>query len=173
MNLISTNVIGWQKRVRANGLKLIPPVFACAYESHLIDKRRAFEAAEEQKRLIRPIEPISGQSEALGSRLVNTARGANLKTGNVSATTPAIPDEFLPPNKILFVRDFPASYDVEALTVVFGRFEGFKEVRLVPGRQGIAFVEYDTEQGAITAKENTAGMAFDQNHVIKVTYQRH
>ncbi|KAA8571061.1 hypothetical protein EYC84_000420 [Monilinia fructicola] len=59
------------------------------------------------------------------------------------------------------------------LTSIFGRFEGFREVRLVPGRKGIAFVEYETETGSIGAKENTAGMTLgDEQKVIKVTYQR-
>ena len=84
-----------------------------------------------------------------------------------------MPDEYLPPNKILFVRELPDSYGVEELTSIFGRFEGFREVRLVPGRKGIAFVEYDAEAGAISAKENTAGMTLgDENKAIRVTYQR-
>lgn len=65
----------------------------------------------------------------------------------------------------------PDEYDVEALTGIFGRFEGFREVRLVPGRRGIAFVEYEAEQGATTAKESTAGMTLGDKN-IKVTYQR-
>ena len=84
-----------------------------------------------------------------------------------------MPDEYLPPNKILFVRNLPDDYTVDALTALFGRFEGFKEVRLVPGRKGIAFVEYDGEAGAISAKENTAGVALgEEPKAIKVTYQR-
>ncbi|EJT74991.1 small nuclear ribonucleoprotein [Gaeumannomyces tritici R3-111a-1] len=56
---------------------------------------------------------------------------------------------------------------------VFGRFPGFREVRLVPGRRGLAFVEYETEAGAIAAKESTAGMALgDEGKPVKVTYQR-
>jgi len=58
------------------------------------------------------------------------------------------------------------------LTAIFGRYEGFREVRMVPGRKGIAFVEYEAEVGAISAKENTAGMALGEGQVIKVTYQR-
>lgn len=82
-------------------------------------------------------------------------------------------DEFLPPNKILFVQNLPDDYDVEALSAVFGRFEGFREVRMVPGRKGIAFVEYEAETGAITAKENTAGITLgSEGKGIKVTYQR-
>lgn len=60
---------------------------------------------------------------------------------------------------------------MEELTAIFGRFDGFREVRLVPGRRGIAFVEYDGEQGAIAAKENTSGMTL-RDKSIKVTYQR-
>jgi RNA recognition motif-containing protein len=84
-----------------------------------------------------------------------------------------VPDEYLPPNKILFVQNVPDEYDIDALTSIFGRFEGFREVRLVPGRRGIAFVEYEAEAGAISAKENTAGVALGEaGQAIKVTYQR-
>ena len=73
----------------------------------------------------------------------------------------------------MFVQNLPEEYDIDALSAIFGRFEGFKEVRLVPGRRGIAFVEYDSETGAISAKENTAGMTLGAaGLVIKVTYQR-
>lgn len=97
-------------------------------------------------------------------------RGTGLKSTHASANA-VVPDEYLPPNKILFVQNLPDDYDVEAATAIFNRFEGFREVRLVPGRRGIAFVEYDADQGAITAKENTAGMTVGDN-AIKVTYQR-
>ena len=62
---------------------------------------------------------------------------------------------------------------MDGLTAIFGRFEGFREVRLVPGRRGIAFVEYEAETGAISAKENTAGMALgEEGKVVKIVYQR-
>ena len=67
----------------------------------------------------------------------------------------------------------PDSFDVDALTALFSRYDGFREVRTVPGRKGIAFVEYEAEAGAITAKENTAGMTVDEEgKPIKVTFQR-
>lgn len=71
------------------------------------------------------------------------------------------------------MQNLPEEYETEALTAIFGRFEGFKEVRMVPGRRGIAFIEYDNETGAIGAKENTAGMTLGAAaQMIKVTYQR-
>jgi len=136
------------------------------------DKKKAVEQAEEQKRLKRSALAAGGLAPDIGSRPVKAARGAGLKSSNPSAAA-VIPDEYLPPNKILFVQNLPEDYDIDALTAIFGRFEGFREVRLVPGRRGIAFIEYESETGAISAKENTAGMALgDGGQVMKVTYQR-
>lgn len=132
-----------------------------------VERKQAQEAASHK----RP-PPSSAQDAApLGARPAKTARGAGLKsTGGAAAV---IPDEYLPPNKILFVQNIPDGYDVDGLTAIFSRFEGFKEVRLVPGRSGIAFVEYDGEQGSISAKERTAGMTLgDDGRGIKVTFQR-
>lgn len=125
--------------------------------------------AQEAHKLKRPAtnapEPVHVPKAA------KTGRGAGLKsTGGAAAV---VPDEYLPPNKILFVQNLPDSYDVDALTAIFSRFEGFREVRLVPGRRGIAFVEYEAETGAISAKESTAGMVLGEEHKpMKVTYQR-
>lgn len=135
------------------------------------DKKRALQSAEEQKRLAK--RPGAAPTAAeLAARPAKTARGAGLKaTGPAPAAV--VPDEYLPPNRILFVQNLPDDFGVEDLTAIFGRFEGFREVRMVPGRRGIAFVEYDAEAGAITAKENTAGMALkDGEKTMKVTYQR-
>ncbi|EKJ74987.1 hypothetical protein NXS19_007638 [Fusarium pseudograminearum] len=128
------------------------------------DKRKAEEAAEEQR------QSNKRASGATDNRPAKVAKSSGLKSTSAAAATSVL-DEFLPPNKILFVQNFPEDYDVEALTSVFGRFEGLREVRLVPTRRGIAFIEYETEQGAITAKENTAGLNLGDKP-IKVTYQR-
>lgn len=135
------------------------------------DKKKAAEAAEEAKKL-KIAAAASGQIADTSARPIKAVRGAGLRSSN-AASTAVVPDEYLPPNKILFVQNIPEGYEVEALTGIFGRYEGFREVRLVPGRRGIAFVEYEAEAGAITAKENTAGLTLgDAGQAIKVTYQR-
>lgn len=84
-----------------------------------------------------------------------------------------IPEEYLPPNKTLFLQNLPDDVDKDSLTGIFGAFEGFREVRTVPGRKGIAFVEYEAEAGAISAKERTANMPLGADgRVMKVVYQR-
>lgn len=139
----------------------------------LPDKKKALEAAEEQKRLKRPMPGAPADAAAAaGARPAKNARGAGLKSTGAGAPA-VVPDEYLPPNRILFVQNLPDDFDKDALTAVFNRFEGFREVRMVPGRSGIAFVEYEAEAGAITAKENTAGMPLKNGEkTMKVTYQR-
>ncbi|KFA60409.1 hypothetical protein S40285_08246 [Stachybotrys chlorohalonatus IBT 40285] len=128
------------------------------------DKRKALEAADEQRQLKR------GPAASSDARPSKATRSTGLKPAT-AGNAAVVPDEYLPPNKILFLQNIPEDYDVDALTTVFGRFDGFREIRVVPGRRGIAFVEYESEQGAITAKENTAGMSLGDK-TIKVTYQR-
>lgn len=168
MNLKVINVGDLQKKVR---IKLFRIFVLRRLTPHFSDKKRAAEAAEEQKRIKRA-GATAGVVADSTVRPIKATRGAGLKSTNASAAA-VIPDEYLPPNKILFVQNLPDEYEIDALTAIFGRFEKFKEVRLVPGRKGIAFIEYETETGAISAKENTAGMALgDGTQLMKVTYQR-
>lgn len=66
----------------------------------------------------------------------------------------------MPPNNILFVENVPAkAYNedgdevtgAESLKGLFARFSGFLEVRSVPGKDDIAFVEYSTDADAAVA----------------------
>eukprot|EP01112_Ceratiomyxa_fruticulosa_P005466 TRINITY_DN160_c0_g1_i1.p1 TRINITY_DN160_c0_g1~~TRINITY_DN160_c0_g1_i1.p1 ORF type:complete len:231 (+),score=64.71 TRINITY_DN160_c0_g1_i1:156-848(+) len=71
-----------------------------------------------------------------------------------------------PPNHILFVENLPESINEMMLAMLFQQYPGYKEVRLVPGREGkkaMAFVEYETETQAANAM---AGLQF-----FKVTLQ--
>ncbi|KAI9749655.1 MAG: hypothetical protein M1815_002360 [Lichina confinis] len=137
------------------------------------ERKQAQEALEAQKKLKRPAAvPGAVPDAAVAGRPSKTVKGAGLKSSNPAAAA-VVPDEYLPPNKILFVRNLPDDYTVETLSALFGRFEGFREVRVVPGRKGIAFVEYESEAGAIGAKEDTAGMTLgEEGKAIRVTYQR-
>ena len=135
----------------------------------MTERKQAHEAAELAKKLKRP---AAGGVDANIARPTKTARGAGLKSSNANAGA-VIPDEYLPPNKILFVQNLTEDITVDVLSALFSRFEGFREVRTVPGRKNIAFVEYEAEAGAISAKENTAGMALgEESKPMKVTFQR-
>ena len=55
--------------------------------------------------------------------------------------------ENAPPNQILFLTNLPEETNEMMLSMLFNQFPGFKEVRLVPGRHDIAFVEFENEVG--------------------------
>jgi U2 small nuclear ribonucleoprotein B'' len=71
------------------------------------------------------------------------------------------------------VRDIPNEYDEEALVSMFNRYAGFREVRMINvGRYaGTAFVEYDGNDGAISAREALNGRTVGGKS-MKVTYQK-
>ncbi|KAI9360811.1 U1 small nuclear ribonucleoprotein A [Zopfochytrium polystomum] len=83
-----------------------------------------------------------------------------------------IPAEFLPPNSILFVENLPPETTQDILTALFQQFAGFREVRLVPTKTDIAFVEYDTEAQATLAKQQLNLFKIQADREIKVTYAR-
>ncbi|KAH8925195.1 hypothetical protein BT69DRAFT_1216806 [Atractiella rhizophila] len=64
-----------------------------------------------------------------------------------------MPDEYLPPNKILFIQNLPEVITKEKLDGLFKQYPSLVEVRMIPGRKGIAFVEYADEQSSTVAKE--------------------
>lgn len=94
-----------------------------------------------------------------------------LKKAGGGKAQPQIPDEYLPPNKVLLVQGLPDDSTKDNIQLIFGRFPGLVEIRMVPGRKGIAFVEYEKEGAAITAKEGTGGLLL-QDKPLRITYAR-
>lgn len=58
------------------------------------------------------------------------------------------------------------------LATLFQQYPGFREVRMVPGKTGIAFVEYDAEPQATVAKDNLNGFQISPTHQVKVTFAK-
>ncbi|KAJ3412393.1 hypothetical protein HDV05_000813 [Chytridiales sp. JEL 0842] len=83
-----------------------------------------------------------------------------------------IPAELLPPNHILFVENLPPETTSQILTELFQQFPGFKEVRLVPGKSDIAFVEYENETESAIAKQQLNGFKITPEREIKVSFAR-
>ncbi len=81
-------------------------------------------------------------------------------------------EEFILPNAILFVQNLTSAYTKELLEQLFGAYPGFKEVRVVPGRSDIAFVEYVNEQFSTVAKHALHGHRVDDTHNMQVTFAK-
>lgn len=131
---------------------------------HNTERKQALAVLESQRH------PATTTTSADAPKAAAKKTGGGLKS-TAPAAAPQIPDEYLPPNTTLFLQNLPDDANESMLTSLFGRFDGFKEVRMVPGRKGIAFVEFEQLEGAIGAKEGMGGMVLEDK-IVKVTYQR-
>jgi RNA recognition motif-containing protein len=133
-------------------------------------KRKAGDMFEEHKRkrlMLKDFKRAEEDAKAASLPQPSTEKPRVAKSGAA-----AVPDEYVRPNKTLFLQNIPRDVDEEALSDIFERFEGFKEVRLVSVR-AVAFAEFENEQFAITAKEATANTPIGaEGKPMKVTYQR-
>ncbi|KAH8345123.1 U1 small nuclear ribonucleoprotein A [Drosophila kikkawai] len=77
-----------------------------------------------------------------------------------------------PPNQILFLTNLPEETNEMMLSMLFNQFPGFKEVRLVPNRHDIAFVEFTTELQSNAAKEALQGFKITPTHAMKITFAK-
>merc|ERR1719222_1556302 len=75
-----------------------------------------------------------------------------------------------PPNQILFLTNLPEETNEMMLSMLFNQFPGFKEVRLVPGRHDIAFVEFETEMQSAAARDALQGFKITPTTAIKISF---
>jgi U2 small nuclear ribonucleoprotein B'' len=76
------------------------------------------------------------------------------------------------PNKILFLQNLPPETSENMLTMLFRAYQGFKEVRMVPGKSDIAFVEYENEHQAMTAMDQLNNFKLTPTHSMKIIYAK-
>lgn len=77
-----------------------------------------------------------------------------------------------PPNKILFIQNLPEATDERMLSMLFQQFPGFREVRMVEARPGIAFVEFENDNQAGVAMEGLQGFKILPTNAMNVSYAK-
>lgn len=77
-----------------------------------------------------------------------------------------------PPNQILFLTNLPEETNEMMLSMLFNQFPGFKEVRLVPGRHDIAFVEFENELQSAAARDALQGFKITPTHAMKISFAK-
>lgn len=76
------------------------------------------------------------------------------------------------PNQILFLSNLPDETTEMMLSMLFQQFDDYKEVRLVPGRTDIAFVEFGNATQATKAKETLNGFKITPSNAMTITFAR-
>uniref|UniRef100_A0A3B3ZAK5 RRM domain-containing protein n=1 Tax=Periophthalmus magnuspinnatus TaxID=409849 RepID=A0A3B3ZAK5_9GOBI len=81
-----------------------------------------------------------------------------------------VPDN--PPNHILFLSNLPEETNEMMLSMLFNQFPGFKEVRLVPGKHDISFVEFESDTQAGVAKDALQGFRITATCAMRISYAK-
>jgi len=77
-----------------------------------------------------------------------------------------------PPNKILFVENLPPQCNAMMLAMLFQQYSGYKEARLVPGKPGIAFVEFTDAFQSAAAKDALQGFKITPTQLMRITFAK-
>eukprot|EP00212_Chloropicon_laureae_P009384 CAMPEP_0197499378 /NCGR_PEP_ID=MMETSP1311-20131121/60993_1 /TAXON_ID=464262 /ORGANISM="Genus nov. species nov., Strain RCC856" /LENGTH=224 /DNA_ID=CAMNT_0043045121 /DNA_START=19 /DNA_END=693 /DNA_ORIENTATION=+ len=102
-------------------------------------------------------------------------RAEERRNGGGAAASGGMPGgmaEDQPPHNILFVENLPPATSQAMITMLFEQFPGFKEVRLIESRPGIAFVEFGNEMESSVALNGLQGFKITQDSSMKVSYAK-
>lgn len=77
-----------------------------------------------------------------------------------------------PPNKILFIQNLPHQTTPMMLQMLFSQYPGFKEVRMVETKPGIAFVEFGDELHSTVASQALQGFKIMGDNAMLITYAK-
>ncbi|KAK1580667.1 hypothetical protein QYE76_068626 [Lolium multiflorum] len=91
-------------------------------------------------------------------------------TGDQSSRSAKPPQE--PPNNILFIQNCPDQTSSMMLEVLFQQYPGFREVRMIEARPGIAFVEFDDENQSMVAMQALQGFRMSPENPIAISYAK-
>ena len=76
------------------------------------------------------------------------------------------------PSNILFAQNLPEDCNDMALSMLFKTFTGFNEVRMAPGKKGIAFIEFADEITAGTALQGLHGFKLTPTQTLALSFAR-
>ncbi|KAL5060584.1 hypothetical protein RYX36_032188 [Vicia faba] len=113
------------------------------------------------------------------------AMGINPAYSGAYGTTPALsqipypggaksmlPEAPAPPNNILFIQNLPNETTPMMLQMLFLQYPGFKEVRMVETKPGIAFVEYVDEMQSTVAMQALQSFKITPQNPMLITYAK-
>lgn len=76
------------------------------------------------------------------------------------------------PNNILFVQNLPHETTSIMLQMLFQQYPGFKEVRMIEAKPGIAFVEFEDEDQATVAMQALEGFKVTPQNPMEISYAK-
>ncbi|KAK1384970.1 U2 small nuclear ribonucleoprotein B [Heracleum sosnowskyi] len=77
-----------------------------------------------------------------------------------------------PPNNILFIQNLPHETTDDMLHVLFKQYPGFREVRMIAAKPGIAFVEFEDDNQSLVAMEALQGFKITPQNPMGISYAK-
>uniref|UniRef100_G1N364 Small nuclear ribonucleoprotein polypeptide B2 n=2 Tax=Meleagris gallopavo TaxID=9103 RepID=G1N364_MELGA len=139
-------------------------------DSDIISKMRGTFADKEKRKEKKKAKSLEQSANAANKKIIQGATQNSTSAPGTSPQNQQVPDN--PPNYILFLNNLPEETNEMMLSMLFNQFPGFKEVRLVPGRHDIAFVEFENECQAGAARDALQGFKITPSHAMKITYAK-
>ncbi|KAK0400267.1 hypothetical protein QR680_003431 [Steinernema hermaphroditum] len=130
-------------------------------DSDVIAKAKGTYVERPTKEIPRPIEKKKKKP---------AASAAARKPANAPGTATEVPRSTAPPNKILFCTNLPPETTEQMLHLLFSQFPGLKDIRLVPNRTDIAFIEFEDENSSTTAKQSLHNFKITPSQQMQVDY---
>ncbi|OAY58907.2 U2 small nuclear ribonucleoprotein B'' 2 [Manihot esculenta] len=126
-------------------------------------KKKKQEEKAERKRLAEEAQ----QSATANGTTTESSRGpASFRQGNRGE------QETAPPNNILFIQNLPYETTSMMLQVLFSQYPGFREVRMIEAKPGIAFVEYEDDVQSSMAMQALQGFKITPQNPMAITYAK-
>merc|ERR1711934_26101 len=89
-----------------------------------------------------------------------------------TSVEPTLPLDMQTPNKTLFVQNLPDETDEMTIYNLFHACQGFQQVRMVPGRMGICFVDFEVESQAGSAMHACQGYQMSPQHSLVISFAK-
>ncbi|KAK6145222.1 hypothetical protein DH2020_022042 [Rehmannia glutinosa] len=76
------------------------------------------------------------------------------------------------PNNILFIQNLPYETNSMMLELLFKQYPGFREVRMVEAKPGIAFVEFEDDSQSSVAMQDLQGFKITSQNPMAISYAK-
>ncbi|KAG9445458.1 hypothetical protein H6P81_016798 [Aristolochia fimbriata] len=128
------------------------------------EKKKKLEEKAEKKRKAEEAHQPNATANGVGSQ----ANGgpADLRHGKGGQ------DAAADPNNILFIQNLPHETTSLMLQMLFQQYPGFREVRIIEAKPGIAFVEFEDDVQSSVAMQALQGFKITPQNPMVVTYAK-
>ncbi|XP_072974662.1 U2 small nuclear ribonucleoprotein B'' [Typha angustifolia] len=130
-------------------------------------KKKEEKAAERKKRAEEAQQAGSASNGPSAQNNGGFSASQASRQGKTSSQEPAAA-----PNNILFIQNLPHETTSMMLQILFQQYPGFREVRMIEAKPGIAFVEFGDDMQASVAMQALQAFKITPQNPMAITYAK-